>query len=1339
MKCKLTFFLSLLISIPFFYTALALEKQDYYFRRLNTENGLSQNTVLSILQDQTGFMWFGTKDGLNRYDGNSFKVFKYDEKNPQSIGNNTIWSLLQTPDGNIWAGTDKGIFIYHPQNNSFTFFDTKTENNEYIKDLVLDMKIDPSGNIWIASNNLFRFSTHTGKLETILFLDRAHTSPLARIWSINIDKDKQVWISIYHGGIKRYNPVENNFKSYTRDSFGTNFSTSLTSKTVNIHNNYLLVGSFNEELRIIDKTTNEIYPFYLNDRKEKKLFVRDMDIFSDGNCWIGTESGLYIYNIRNKTTTHLTHNTYDRYTLSDNAIYSMYEDREGGIWIGTYFGGVNYFPRPYTFFKKYYPIKNQNSISGERVSGICEDSSGNIWVGTEDAGLNKLNIQNNKFESFSPLLTPNTINYHNIHDIIIDGESLWIATYSHGINVLNLKTKEWKYYQKGDQIGTLNNNDIFALFKDSSHRIWVGTSTGAFLYDRKNEKFIFQDQIGLHFISDIIEDSLGQIWFSTSDVGAFRFNPRTKECKLYSYDPSNPHSICYYKITNMFIDSKKRIWFASESRGICTFDEKTKQFVRYGTKDGFINDVIYKILEDNNGNLWLSSNSGLMRFNPETKAIRSFTQSNGLPGNQFNSKSGYKDKSGKMYFGCLNGLVTFRPEEFKSNDSIPPVTITNFELLDKNKGQNRFYSSPITLNYDQSSFSIEFSALSYVAPEMNRYAYKMVGLENQWNYITSAQKITYSNLSPGKYIFYVKASNNDGLWNEKGDFLEITILPPFWKTSWAYFTYILIILITIFFIFRYYKNKIESRNKNQQILYEKEKEKEIYDSKIEFFTNVAHEIRTPLTLIKGPLEYIIKNDVDKSELQTNLNIMEKNTTRLLSLINQLLDFRQTESKIFSLKFINTDINELIEEIYTRFMPLAKQKDLQFCITRPKTKIYADVDKEAMIKVISNLFSNAIKYAQKSIWIELSNSEEYFKICIKNDGDLIPIELKDKIFEPFFYQVNENKNKIKSSTGIGLALVKSLVELHKGKVFLDVTEKDMNTFIVLLPQKQENTLGSNNMNINNTAFKLQQTFSNNTNQESKCCYSILIVEDDEDLLQFISKRLEYQYTIYKTTNGTEAIKVLQKKLINLVISDIMMPEMDGFELCCKIKKDTEFSHIPVILLTAKTNVQSKITGLECGADAYIEKPFSIEHLQAQIHNIFDNRKKMREVFANSPFTHTDNIALTKSDEQFLNKLTDVIYKNISNPDFNVDQLAEGLFMSRSSLLRKIKGVTESTPNDFIRLIRLKRAAEILKEGEYKVNEVCYLVGFSSTSYFSKVFQKQFGVLPKDFVKKNKTLY
>lgn len=1342
MQCKFLIFLFCFLSESFLFVVFASEKQDYYFRRLNTENGLSQNTVLSILQDKTGFMWFGTKDGLNRYDGNFFKVFKYDEKNPGSIGNNTIWSLLQTSDGKIWVGTDKGIFIYHPDRDFFTFFDLKTENNEYIKDVVLDMQIDKSGNIWIASKNLFRYSTRTGKLETMIFLDREHTSQLSRIWSINIDRGEQVWISIYHGGIKRYNPIENNFKSYTRDATGNNFSSSLTSKTINIDNDHLLIGSFNEELRIMDIATGKIVPYNIENEKENKLFVRDINVFSDGNCWIGTEAGLYIHNIKNKNTIHLTHNVSDQYSLSDNAIYSMYEDREGGIWIGTYFGGVNYFPRPYSYFKKYYPIENRNSISGERVSGICEDSSGNIWIGTEDAGLNKLDVQNDTFECFSPSSDfnqhTNTINYHNVHDILIDGDLLWVATYSHGINVLNLKTKLWKYYLKGEEDGMLNNNDIFALFKDSSDRIWVGTSTGAFLFDRETEKFILQEQIGLHFISDIIEDSFGQIWFSTSDIGVYCFNPRSKECKLYPHDPSDPHSICFYKIICMFVDSKKRIWFASESRGICRFDEKTQQFVRYGMNDGFTNDVIYKILEDNDGNLWLSSNSGLMRFNPETKMIRTFTQSNGLPGNQFNCKSGYKDKTGKMYFGCLNGFVTFHPSEFRSNDCIPYVAITNFQLLNKEKNlsQNKIKTSPITLAYDQSSFSIEFSALSYVSPEMNKYAYKMEGLESDWNYISSIQKITYSNLPPGKYIFRVKASNNDGLWNEKGDSVEISILPPFWKTSWAYFIYILVSLISGFFIFQYYKKKIENKNRSRQILFENEKEKEIYNSKIEFFTNVAHEIRTPLTLIKGPLEYITKTDIDKDELQANLTIMEKNTDLLLSLINQLLDFRKTESKVYSLTFTNVDINELVEETYTRFRPMVDQKRLDFHISKTKTESYADVDKEAIKKILSNLFSNAIKYAQRSIFVELSFTEKQLKICVKNDGALIPPELRNKIFEPFFSRINEERNNFNSSSGIGLALVKTLVELHGGDVFFNINDKEMNSFIVTLPKKQEGVFEiDNKVNETDTAnVELHQIHKDVFDRESKDVYSILIVEDNEDLLHFIGQRLEKQYTIYEAKNGVEALEILSEKVVNLVISDIMMAQMDGLELCSRMKQNIEFSHIPVILLTAKTNIQSKIAGLECGADAYIEKPFSIDHLHAQIYNIFDNRKKMREAFVHSPFFHTDNITLTKSDELFLNKLIDIIYKNISNPNFNVDQLAEELFMSRSSLLRKIKEVTDTTPIDFMRVIRLKRAAEILREGKYKVNEVCYLVGFSSTSYFAKVFQKQFGVLPKDFVKK-----
>ena len=1330
---KNNFFVAL-FWIVFSGSVFASSKQDYYFRHLNTENGLSQNTVLSILQDKTGFMWFGTKDGLNRYDGNSFKIFKYDENNPLSIGNNTIWSLLQTPDGNIWVGTDKGIYIYHTENDGFYFFDCKTETNAGIHTTVMDMQIDQFGVIWIASGDLFRYFTHTGKLEVITFNDiDLPDSEIVRARTINIDKDNQAWIGMHRGGIKLYNPNNKQFNSYTKDALKKDLSTHLVYKTINLEHNYLLIGLSDEDMKIMDKTTGEISPYHLGSGIDTNLFIRNMSVFSDGNCWIATESGLYIHNLKNKTTTHLTYNINDRYSLSDNAVYSLYEDKEGGIWVGTYFGGINYFPRPYTYFEKYYPIVNRNSISGERVSGICEDESGNVWIGTEDNGLNKLDIKTQRIENYFPVQQANGLNYHNIHDLIIDGDFLWIATFSHGINVLNLKTKKWKHYLKGDEEGMLNNNDIFSLFKDSSGNIWVGTSTGAFLFDRKTEKFIPQNQIGRFFISDIIEDSSGKIWFATYNTGAFCYNPRTKEYNHYDYDSNDPHSICYHKITCMLVDSKKRLWFASESRGICMFDEKTRQFIRYGVKDGFSNDVIYKILDDDEGNLWLSSNEGLMRFHPETKTIRIFTRSNGLPGNQFNYKSGYKDKNGKMYFGSLNGLVTFQPADFKWNDYIPPVVITDFRLLNNEKPLKEKQSgfTSITLKYNQSSFSIDFASLSYVAPDMNKYAYRMEGLETNWNQLSSAQKITYSNLPPGKYIFRVKASNNDNLWNEEGDSLAITILPPFWKTLWAYLLYSCLFLGSVYFVFRYYKDKIADSNRRKQIFFEKEKEKEIYNAKIDFFTNVAHEIRTPLTLIRGPLEYILKTEIDKEELNTNLQVMERNTNRLLSLINQLLDFRKTEAHGFSLTFIHININELLEETYIRFQSVALQKNQAFIIEKSAEPIWADVDREALTKIISNLFTNALKYAESSIEIKLTNEQDNFSIRVNNDGKLIPEELSEKIFEPFF-RIKEEKQSLVSGSGIGLTLVKSLVELHKGKAYLDTSVKDKNSFVVSLPKKQSHVIDLNNPET--TIVESTSSMEDDLERRIKNTPVLLIVEDDEELLQFIVDKLRKQYLIFKAKNGIEAISILENELINLVVSDIVMPKMDGLELCAKIKEDIEYSHIPVVLLTAQTNISSRIAGLELGADAYIEKPFSIEHLQAQISNLLDNRKKILDVFLHSPFVHMGTIALNKSDEQFLNKATEIIYKNISNPDFNVDSLADILCMSRSSLLRKIKGVSGVTPKDFIKLLRLKRAAEILQEGEYRVSEVCFLVGFSTISYFAKAFQKQFGVLPKDFVKK-----
>lgn len=1305
---------------------------NYYFRSLNTENGLSQNTVLSILQDQTGFMWFGTKDGLNKYDGNKITVYRQNENQPRCLGNNTIWSLLELPDGTIWAGTDRGIYIYNPHTDGFHFFSKKADNGHTITNSVLDMKLDGNGNVWISCHNLYKYSTKTEKLEIVLHMkEELHDSVSfePRTWSINIDNDNQIWVSLLEGGLKRIDPEKQQITSYEISKKECQIS-----NTVNIGNNHLLIGSFDKRLKMLNKTNGNVQDYPLGHPFEHAdLFVRTMKCFSDQNIWIGTESGLYIHDPISHHTTHLCHNLYDRCSLSDNAIYSMYEDREGGIWIGTYFGGVNYFPLPYTHFRKYYPIPGKNSLSGERVSGLCQDQEGNIWIGTEDAGLNKLDLKTMQFEHIAVSNENKGLNYHNVHDIILDGEDLWIATFSRGINVFNLKSKKWKYYQKSEKYGALKNNDIFALYKDSSDRIWVGTSSGLFLYDKEHDLFTTFEQIRNEFVSDITEDTSGQIWIATYTNGAYRYNPRTQEIQNYRYNPVDSTSICYHKITCLYVSQKGQLWIGGESNGICAFDENANHFVRYG--QCLPSGSIYKILDDHEGNLWISSNSGLIRFDPDTRKMQIFTQSNGLPSNQFNYKSGYKGQDGTLYFGSLNGLVSFSPGNFNPNKHIPPVVITNFELLEEDIPQRIHQSNMknISLKHNQSSFSINFAALSYVAPEMNRYAYKMTGLDDGWHHLLSPQKIIYSNLPHGKYTFQVKACNNDGIWNDHGDTLGIVITPPIWQTKWAYLAYMLSTIAMITFILRYYTKQIENKNRQQQQAFELEKEKEIYSSKIEFFTNIAHEVRTPLTLIKGPLEYIIKNEIGQDELKSNLSVMEKNTDRLLSLVNQLLDFRKTESENFSLTFTHVDVVELLNETYSRFEPLARQKGLIFELSSPQESILIDIDREAITKVISNLFTNAIKYAHSCIFVDLRLNDKNCQIKVSNDGERISEEIKEKIFEPFFQGENK-QNEIKSGSGIGLALVRALVELHEGCVFLDTNDPTFTSFVVTLPKEQKRVF---ELAETPTGLLPIITSPNHTKRHfKKEPYNLLLVDDNDDMLQFLSEKLSKQYVVFQARNGMEALKILAQEVINLIISDIIMPQMDGFELCATIKNNAEFSHIPVILLTAKTNVQSKVTGLESGADAYIEKPFSLEHLVAQISNLLNNRRKIREAFANSPLVHTGSIALTKSDEQFLNKLTEMVQMNISNADFNfnIDHLAEEFCMSRSSFLRKIKGITGVTPNDFIRLIRLKKAAEILQEGEYKVNEVCYLVGFSSTSYFTKAFQKQFGILPRDFVKK-----
>lgn len=1305
--------------------------EKYYFRHLGMEQGLSQSSVLCILQDQKGFMWFGTKDGLNRYDGVSFRIFKYDY-NEYSLGNNVINSMFETSDGKIWVGTDAGVYIYHPDQENFIKFDTCCENGITISQPVYRIAQDKDDNIWMAveSQGIFCFNNKNQNLKH-------YPIPNANnIGTFCIDYENTIWIGFKGKGLYFTSDNFKNLRPFEPKDKATIFSDDHIFSLLPENQNHLYIGSSKGGLKKINILTKEVTDMLPSSGNPQNIFVRNILKSADNELWISTESGVYIYDLKTNTSQQIVHNHNDPYSLSDNAIYTTYKDNEGGIWVGSYFGGIDYYPKQYTRFDKYYPLSGENSLSGRIVREFCEDTEDNLWIGTEDGGLNKFNPYTKQITQYK-----NDELYYNIHALCMDNNTLWIGTYSKGLHALNLKTNKLKRYTAGHQGNTLNENSIYSMCKTSSGDLYIGTPVGLNKYNYKSDDFTRISELDGVFVFDILEDHNGIIWFATYNSGIFKYNPRNASWKNYSSSINNPHSLPYNKVISIYEDKKERLWFTMLGGGFCSFNPNSETFTSYDSSKGLANDVIYKIIEGKEDVLWLTSNKGLIQFDLNSKQFKTYTTDNGLINNQFNYCSGIKSKQGQIYFGGINGFISFNPDTFIDNKTFPSVVITDFLLFNKRAaiGDNSPLKQSITstdrlnLNYDQNSFAFRFSALSYIAPETNRLSYKLEGFDKEWYHASDNLMATYTNLKPGDYIFCVRSANNSGEWNSHFETIKIQINPPFWESTLAYCLYFILFSGLIWYLVHRFRNQILTKQKRQLEILESEKEKEIYHAKIDFFTNIAHEIRTPLTLIKGPLEYILrKDDLNGKEVKENLNVMEQNTLRLLNLTNQLLDFRKTETKGFSLNFMNYNISELLRETYARFNPTAQQNNLIFELNLPEKDFNAPVDKEALTKILSNLFNNALKYASSHIFVtlqpEASDNNHMFSITVCNDGTPIPHEMRENIFKPFIQIKNTENGQRAAGTGIGLPLARSLAELHKGTLYL--TDSDEICFCVELPVNQEKII---ELNKNYNTRKEDDKNIKVTNKLSDSANTILVVEDDPEMLSFVSKQLGELYAVTTAVNGKEALKVLEDNVVNLIVSDVMMPEMDGFELCKTLKADITYSHIPIILLTAKATLQSKIEGIELGADAYIEKPFSTEYLLVRITNLLNNQEKLRKAFTSSPFIEAKTIALSKADESFLEKLTVTIQKNIAEPDFNVDILANEMNMSRSSLHRKIKGIAQITPNEYIQLERLKTAAQLIKSGDYRINEICYIVGFNSSSYFAKCFQKQFGVLPKDFCK------
>ncbi|MBO9566022.1 MAG: histidine kinase [Niastella sp.] len=1026
---------------------------QYYFKQYQVGDGLAHNTVTSIIQDSKGLIWIGTRNGINRFDGYTFKTCEDTRNKFGRIGNNIINSIAEDKHGMIWIGSGKGLFKYDPYRE--LFFEIDVAPKEFTSNLI----IDGNNDLWFLVNfGLHKYSPTQNKIENF------NTTASC----IAFDAAMNLWMGDNDGNIHLYDTTRVNSTTVSIADKNLPVNARSISKIYPINQHELLIGCFKQGLKSYNMQTGEVRSLPLRADKSD-IYVRDITVDNDGLYWIATESGIYIYDRAHNVSKNLQKQYGAPYAITDNAVYVICKDNRGGMWAGTFFGGINYCSKENSRFEKYYPIPGINSISGEAVRVICADNDHNLWIGTEDAGLNKLNLTTGHFTNYAASGKKGSISYPNIHGLLAWDNQLFIGPFLQGMEIMDTRTGA--ITDRFKLIGSNSNSVsdfVIDIYRTRDNRLLVGSAyhgTSLFEYDIRHKAFTPIPQIPHNsYVFDIFEDSKGYIWTGSVGQGAFYYHPATGEHGNIRFgDTLNGRYINEFAVYTIFEDSHHSLWFITTGGGLIQLspDRKTKR--RYTTEDGLPTNVLYGILEDDSGHLWISSLKGLIRFNIATAAVKVYTQANGLITDQFNYNSAYKHTDGKMYFGSVKGMIAFNPASFDQQEPSPPTYITGFQINNKevvpdsaNSPFHRsiLYTDTIVLDYTQNNFSIEFAALNFSSPEVTRYKFLMKGLDRSWTYLNTNRKAYFTDLSHGNYEFIVQAESNIGSWIGQERKLVIIITPPFWKSDVAYILYVLLLATAVYFATRLYRQSLERKNLRKLQLFEYEKEKEMYQAKIDFFTNITHEIQTPVTLIAGPIEWL-RNKLGKEDGETNksLTIAEKNTRRLVELTNQLLDFRKTEASQFSLSFVKTDIVAVITDIVTGFKEQAAANNIALEMDVPPNPFFAFVDREAFIKITTNLVSNAVKYSATSAIVRMAaveSSDEHFTIHFINDGKAIPDEYRQQLFEPFVRVRGNNK----PGTGIGLSLARSLTELHSGTLQLVSAEKDSIIFELRMPVHQQ---------------------------------------------------------------------------------------------------------------------------------------------------------------------------------------------------------------------------------------------------------------------------------------------
>ena len=1449
-----------------FFTSVFSSGQSV-FQHYSVDDGLSQNTVMAIMQDSKGFMWFGTWDGLNKFDGYEFTIYKSRPGDHSNILTNRIDYIHEDHFGFIWIQTYDGKFHrFDPKKEQF--YSILQQTNRFSHGIERAKRIveTSSGDIWIATDKIgaLQIVTDPKTFEVKVFeystlsenaIDNNHVN------FVYEDDSKTIWLGT-ESGLHSVNVKTRQIKYYQPDKQQTNNAFYSVSET----KDDVWFGDSNGSAWRFSKDENKFERIHL----QENIRISDIKAIDDTHLVFTTYgSGFYVYsasdrqlkNFNKRNTSAIQSDNFMtveidsygiawfeseqtgvfRYRLSDNSLkyfqpkvdnvnersllpnFIVFEDVKKRLWINPQGGGFSRYNREKDELEYFY---NEPESANWRFSNVIHtmyaDRGGNIWLSTYNKGLDKITVIDSQFVLRKPNESENSLTSNEVRALLQTSDGNIIAATKDGtIRFLNNAFNEIGILSKD---GTLNSNEIlddlaYCMLEDSRKNIWIGTKGGGLLQlvpnyaDAKNPRYhlsrfvnnpLDNNSLTNDNIYSIIEDDWGNIIVGTFGGGVNIISETAGKVSFISYRnllTSYPINTCgkvrhllqhgntlwvattngllqiddymnvgsseeYYieKLANvktslsnndvhyLHLDKNEQLWLGTFGGGLSRLEKKatdnsTAVFQNFTSRDGMYNDIVLCILEDNSGNLWLTSEGGISRFDPKINLFQNFNLFTGNRQGYFSEAAGIYTKEGNMFFGCNSGFYCFNPNLVKLNGEIPPVEFTRFQLFnndvkvgekDSPLKQSIGYTDEITLKRRQSVFSIEYASLEYTNSEKINYAFMLEGFEDKWNYVQHQRKATYTNIPKGTYRFKVKSTNNENVWVENERVLKVKILPSFWETPIAYMLYAIFFVLVLYVV--YYLTRMYSKLKNEVVI-----EQKVTDIKLRFFTNISHELRTPLSLILGPVENILKNEKISENVWEQLSVVQRNGDRMLRMINQILDFRKIQNKKMRLKIQPTRVELLIKEICSNFTKEALEKNIQFNFTNNAGDAVLWIDHDKTDMIVYNLLSNAFKYTASGkkieVFIGLANSNGDIQIKVADEGVGIAREKRLFLFERFT-SANEIQNlSTQKGSGIGLNLVKELVDLHKGVIEVESEPGKGTTFTVTFRSGKEHFANDVDYVFEDNAESEPENvpiYTGLTDLEhiiaSKDAPHILVIEDNDDMRNFLVNVLKKSYRVESAFDGLEGWVKAQEIIPDLVISDLMMPNMDGLQFTEKMKNDARTSHIPIILLTAKSAIESRLEAMKYGAEDYITKPFSPVYLEARVENILEQRKRLQEIYRKNLLElEPAKVEITSQDEIFLAKLLDIMEKNMDNSELAVEDVVSEIGLGRTVFFNKLKGLTGLSPIEFIREIRIKRAAQLLRAGEHNISEITYMVGMSDSRYFSKCFKKVYGVTPSEYKK------